>query len=238
MTSGLITRFRSLALVTSLLCASAAAAQEPARMSARIIGIERYTTKEAARVDSAVSLAVQVVNLPAFRAAVLAYGGGDARRSFVERDGRPLAMSNAEVLAAFGQAAEEFAPEQDREMDLHLIGKNRFLGWPFGWPGYPVGYVDSAKDPYIYSYRTWVRDNGVADVAGHVVHEWTHKLGFVHDYADTRTRPCSVPYALGNLVVFFATQLRAAPGSAVRAPDPAKQGEEGLVACEVPHPPA
>ncbi|MBF0298718.1 MAG: hypothetical protein HQK51_08360 [Oligoflexia bacterium] len=39
-----------------------------------------------------------------------------------------------------------------------------------------------------------------AQIAGNFVHEWCHKLGFIHDYNRTARRAYSVPYAVGYIV--------------------------------------
>jgi hypothetical protein len=205
-------------------------------MTARIVSINKYSAKEIARIDTAVALAVHVINLPQFREAVLGYGGNDPTRSFVERSAQPLGMSNQDVWAAFTRAAEGYAQEPDGELDLHLVGKHRFLRWPWGWPGYPVGHGYDSDDPPIYTYHTWIRENSIAALAGHLVHEWTHKIDFVHDKADTETRPCSVPYVLGYQVEFFANQLRANNTAEVRAPNSSIERERHLVYCDTPHP--
>lgn len=180
----------------------------PPPMTATLVSIERYSARERVRIDSALVLVRKVINHPEFRAAVLAYGAGEPGRSFVEKDGRTLTSSNEEVWATFTRAAEGYDSVPDGDMDLHLVGKHRFLRWPFGMPGYPVGFGNGEEDPPIYTYHTWLRENSENAIAGHIVHEWTHKIGYEHDFNYRPNRPCSVPYALGEMVVHFAKQLQ------------------------------
>lgn len=40
---------------------------------------------------------------------------------------------------------------------------------------------------------------GVCSVANNLAHEWTHKIGFGHDYNPNKLRPFSVPYSLNSI---------------------------------------
>ena len=209
--------------------ASAQAAAPP--MTATLVSVQQYSEWERARIDSALVLVRQVINHPAFRDAVLAYGGGEPGRSFVDDEGRTLASSNREVWETFTRAAEGYEPVPDGEMDLYLVGKHQFLRWPFAWPAYPVGHGYGDKSRPIYTYHTWLRGNSVNDLAGHIVHEWSHKIGYDHEGDYTDNRPCSVPYALGRMVVHFSAQLQAGVELAI----PANGTGSDLLRCNAPH---
>lgn len=69
-----------------------------------------------------------------------------------------------------------------------------------------VGYT------YPYTEKVWVNSNffswyPFADVAANVVHEWTHKLGFEHDFNNTVSRNYSVPYAVGTIVAELIREM-------------------------------
>lgn len=100
-------------------------------------------------------------------------------------------MNNEEVYNAIMAGNEVLVPGDDEEMDLNvtLYFKNNGT----------VGYTYPNKN------QIWVNDKFFANftlgkVAANVVHEWTHKLGFEHDFNRTTQRNFSVPYGVGTII--------------------------------------
>ena len=65
--------------------------------------------------------------------------------------------------------------------------------------------ITSSDVARVIPNRVWTNDkffttNSLGKVAGNIVHEWTHKLGFEHDFNSTARRNYSVPYAVGNII--------------------------------------
>ena len=53
--------------------------------------------------------------------------------------------------------------------------------------------------------KIWVNNKffagfSLGKVAANVTHEWTHKLGFGHDFNRTTRRNSSVPYGVGTII--------------------------------------
>lgn len=108
-----------------------------------------------------------------------------------------LGLNNQQVFEKLYAGKEFYDSEIDYTADLYLyrvkknkplIRKNRAIG--FGNPG----------ENEIYTYSWWLDDATDSEYAGHIAHEWAHKIGFDHSFNNTNTRDFSVPYAFGNIV--------------------------------------
>ncbi len=53
---------------------------------------------------------------------------------------------------------------------------------------------------YSYYFRNSLSSNNKHDIVGHLAHEWSHTLGFLHKNKPHDNRSKTVPYAFGNLV--------------------------------------
>lgn len=58
-----------------------------------------------------------------------------------------------------------------------------------------VGYRNPPK-PDIYFNRYFHNNYGVCATASNAAHEWSHSIGYDHDYEPTARRPYSVPYSI------------------------------------------
>jgi hypothetical protein len=109
------------------------------------------------------------------------------KNSFVDNQG----LTNEEIYEVLMLGAETLIPEKDGEMDVDitLYYKNNST----------VGYT------YPDTNRIWVNDKffatySLGKVAANVVHEWSHKVGFEHDFSRTEKRNFSVPYGVGTII--------------------------------------
>lgn len=111
------------------------------------------------------------------------------KRQFVDNKG----LSNERIYQILINGAETLVPGIDNEMDVELeLYTSNFTS--------TVGYT------YPNVIRIWMNTKyfntyTVAQVAGNVFHEWTHKLGFDHASSYSKARDYSVPYGLGYLMV-------------------------------------
>ena len=147
-----------------------------------------YTTSERAKLDQATKLIGTVLNSREFRDAVLSntYAG---KPGFADETRSPR-----EIYDAIRAAKENFTSEADGEVDLNVNLKT------FSWfQRKTVGYTTPDSDT-ITTNRRFFSGYDAPEVAGHLAHEWLHKLGFEHDFKATADRPYSVPYKLGDLV--------------------------------------
>lgn len=96
--------------------------------------------------------------------------------------------SNKEIYDMIHSGADKFNRESDNDIDVHLT---MYYSWKR-----TIGYT------YPSTYFTWInrkffRGFNEASVAGNVIHEYMHNLGFGHISAKDHD---SVPYAIGYLV--------------------------------------
>jgi hypothetical protein len=137
-------------------------------------------------------LVEMIINSPAFKSRVLGftYSGN---RVFVQNNG----MSNSQIYEYLMNGAERF-PQQtevDHEMDYDLV-----LYRPKWYQSKNVLGYTSQDTNIIHINRNFFNDAEVNQIAMNLVHEWTHKMGFGHDYKRTSRRPYSVPYGIGYIV--------------------------------------
>ncbi len=71
-----------------------------------------------------------------------------------------------------------------------------------------VGY-GNPEEKEIYTYKNWFNDLlDEKEYAAHIIHEWTHKLGFDHAFSKyARKREYSVPYAVGDIFKIVADKM-------------------------------
>jgi hypothetical protein len=147
-----------------------------------------YSTTERQKLDQATKLMADVLNSKEFRDAVLS-AEFDGKPGFASDDRSP-----AEVYATIRAAKENYTDAADGEVDLNLNLEN------FSWfQRNVVGYTTESSDT-LTTNRKFFSGYDATEVAGHLAHEWLHKLGFEHDFKATARRPDSVPYELGELV--------------------------------------
>ena len=158
----------------------------PMRVSlGRVTG---YTAAERQKLDGATKLMADVLNSREFRDAV--FGAEFAGKPGFASDTR----SPQEVYATIRAAKENYTDGADGEVDLNLKLEN------FSWfQRHTVGYATESSDT-LTTNRRFFSGFDQNEVAGHLAHEWLHKLGFEHDFQSTARRPDSVPYELGELV--------------------------------------
>lgn len=100
-------------------------------------------------------------------------------------------LTNEEIYQKLMTGREDLLPEEDQELDLDMT----------------LYYRNNSTVGYTYpdTIRIWVNDKffsnySLGQVAANAVHEWTHKVGFTHDFRNNPDRPFSVPYAIGSIV--------------------------------------
>ena len=154
---------------------------------------QNFTEKELAKLTLAIPLIQKVVNSPAFKEEILFFKFKNEFKFFDTN------LSNARVFSTFMGGRQYNETEDDYELDIDLtIYHSRWSS--------TVGYT------YPNTVRTWVNRKffssyGLAEIAGNVVHEYCHKLGFEHSVQPTPSRKYSVPYAVGNIVEGLATRF-------------------------------
>lgn len=147
-----------------------------------------YSATEQQKLAQATTLMVAVLNSREFRDEVLG-AQFEGQPGFADESRSPQ-----EIYAAIRAAKENFTDAADGEVDLNVSLEN------FSWfQRHTVGYTTPQSDT-LTTNRRFFGSFTPAEVAGHLSHEWLHKLGFEHDFAATADRPYSVPYAVGEVI--------------------------------------
>lgn len=147
--------------------------------------LTNFKPKDEEKVRRAIEIIREVIKSVEFKEKVLnfEYAG---KKSFVDTK-----LTNQEVYQSLLKASEDLRPEVDHEMDLELelyYSRKNVVGYT---------YPNVLR---IWMNRKYFDVYTPAQVAGNIFHEWTHKLGFEHDYRYTVSRDASVPYAIGYLI--------------------------------------
>lgn len=152
------------------------------------VSLTNFSESQEDKVLRAIEMIKKVMKTKDFKERVynFTYNG---KRQFVDNKG----LTNEQIYQILIDGAETLIPEVDNEMDLDLeLYTSNFTS--------TVGYT------YPNVLRIWMNTKyfnsySVAQVAGNVFHEWTHKLGFDHASSYSKSRDSSVPYGLGYLMV-------------------------------------
>lgn len=108
-------------------------------------------------------------------------------------------LSNQEVLAKILSGSETLSPEEDHEADIQIELDN-------SWSRNVIGYTYPTT-PWQWIYAKFFHNWSAEEIAGNIMHEWLHKIGFDHEYQYTYNREYSVNYALGYACEEFAKRV-------------------------------
>lgn len=145
-----------------------------------------FSATQEEKMREALRRAEIVLNSEEFKQRVLDFTW-NGERQFNDNNGQ----SNEEIYETIMKGAETLLPEIDYEADLDITLYYKLSS--------TVGYT------YPDTTRVWVNSrffNGYnyGQVAANAIHEWTHKLGYGHDYNNNSDRPYSVPYGIGGII--------------------------------------
>lgn len=145
-----------------------------------------FTDSQAQKYQEAISILKRVIGSEEFRHRVLSYSYNNCKQ-FADNKG----MTNLEIYQSILEAAEELYPSKNNAIDLQVelyYADNSVIGYTDPW------YTQ------IFVNLKFFNQYAPASVAGNLMHEWLHKLGYDHDVAKTAKRPYSVPYAVGYIL--------------------------------------
>jgi hypothetical protein len=145
-----------------------------------------FTPEQELKMREALKRLKIVINSTAFKERVLnhTYQGV---RTFYDNEG----LTNEEIYEAIMLGSEDLNPGDNEtiDIDITLYFRNNST----------VGYT------YPNVNKIWVNNKffagfSLGKVAANVAHEWTHKIGFGHDFNRTTRRNFSVPYGVGTII--------------------------------------
>lgn len=164
------------------------------------------TMRQEEKTKDAVSLIERVVNSDAFRDAVLKYGYERhyskgwlwSKKWYTEWvDGFTSTKETpAQVYARImsGITQDESTPDQELDFRVEVLN---------GGNGRVIGYTSHPYDR-TYTYAWVFNDYSIAELAGHLAHEYFHRVHYSHSSASDHN---SVPYAVGYIVEKIGKQM-------------------------------
>ncbi len=147
----------------------------------------RMTRLKEQKLHHAVELLRLIFASPEFRERIL-------RHRYLGRYGFHMnkGESNRELYEKILNGGEKLSPHQNNAMDVEVELYSDFESQVLGYT-YP-------RSRRIWMNTKYFNRHTPAEIAGHLVHEWLHKLGYDHERKRSSRRRYSVPYAVGNIV--------------------------------------
>ncbi len=154
----------------------------------------RMTKPKERKLHQAVELLRLVFASSEFRKQILLhrYRG---RYGFYMNDGE----SNRVLYAKILDGVEKLYPYQNNAMDVEVELYADFESKVMGYT-YP-------RTRRIWMNTKYFNRHTTPEIAGHLVHEWLHKLGYDHERQLSPRRRYSVPYAVGTIVKKIGRQI-------------------------------
>ena len=137
-----------------------------------------YTAEQKAKLADAAKYIALIMNSQEFKKAIL------EREKFTNT----LGLTNAKIYDKLFKGAEALSPAENYQMDLKVkmyYSRRRTVGYTYETS--LIVYTNS-------KFHSWYT---ACEVASNAVHEWSHKLGFMHSSASDSE---SVPYSLNDVV--------------------------------------
>jgi hypothetical protein len=140
------------------------------------------------RMMDAIEMVRVIVNSDEFKEMIIGHLDENGNQTYTRNEG----MSNEEIYNFLMEGREVLDQDSPGEMNLYI---KRYRPW---WPWSKViGYTKIGKSKFMYvNWRKYKYFDSV-EMAGNIVHEWIHLMGFRHDSARDHD---SVPYAVGYII--------------------------------------
>lgn len=177
-------------LVLTMCVPAMAQAQQPLLMNIR--SAENFSNQQYNKLMQAKELVEMIINSAAFKSRVLSFSSNGVQ-GFVQNNG----MSNQQIFDYLMSGAEKYPAQTvaDHFMDYDLV-----LYKPKWYQSKKVLGYTSQDTSIIHINKKFFSDAEINQIAMNLVHEWTHKMGFGHDFKRTARRPSSVPYGIGYII--------------------------------------
>lgn len=143
------------------------------------------------------------INSEEFKQRVLNYSyedRGQKINNFKSPETEGKSMNRREIYEYIMSGRDKFNKEADKDIDIKISLYHK------RWSS-AIGYT------YPNTWKTWInfkffKNFSDADVAGNIIHEYMHNLGFDHDFNWNSTRKHTVPYAIGTIIREIAEKIK------------------------------
>lgn len=146
------------------------------------------------KIDEATFLLKKVIQTDEFKKQIIfhRYGG---KRTFSFNSG----LSNVQIYKTILAGAEKLNSFENNTLDAEIDFFHKHDSNVIGFTKRNTHKIWINKK-YFYKFNP-------AQLAGHLMHEWLHKLGFSHEVERTSRRKYSVPYSVGKIVKKLSTEI-------------------------------
>jgi len=97
-------------------------------------------------------------------------------------------------------AGERYKPEPNNAADIYWYAKKKSFWKRIRGKCNTIGYGYPGEKK-IYTFTCLIdEEDSMAELVGHIAHEWSHKVGFVHQAKYHPEIYSTVPYVFGHLV--------------------------------------
>lgn len=166
-------------------------------LKVNLVQSTNYTPEQLTVLEGVFAIIEKQINSAAFEKAVREFKT-NGRLTFDYKRGLFWSFpsyTNDQVFDIIMQANEIPGNIANGQIDLYLVLEP-------GNDGQNLGY-GNAGEKEIHTYSDYFGTAKPGELANHFVHEWCHKLGFLHAqylWLDADRDTSSVPYAIGNLI--------------------------------------
>lgn len=146
----------------------------------------------------AIEVFKQVMNAPDFKKKLL------KKKFYYDRKEDPNKdLTTAEIVNKIFRGEEKFKKDADFRANIYWIVKECERPKNQKRPALGAGL---RENPFFFYTNSWFIDDPKKfnNLVGHLAHEWSHKLGFMHEEKHHKKRPGTVPYSFGYLVATYA----------------------------------
>lgn len=153
-----------------------------------------FSKEDIQKVEKAITIIKKIINSDEFHDLVLEYTFQGSKtfndnNKYTNEEVYQLILLGSEIIG--NRAANN---TMDVELELYEDG-SKTIGYTF------------PHTTRIWMNRKYFNRYTPAQVAGNLMHEWMHKLGFSHSLKWNKDREHSVPYAIGYLIEDLAEKL-------------------------------
>jgi len=172
-----------------------AAAQTLPKFSVREAQLTTIDTDDREKMLKAMKIFEQVINDPDFQKELL------TQKFLFDLPNDPMRhLTTKQIVDTLYSGKEWYDPVVDNTADIYWICNKRKHKPPFSTA---IGY-GLPTDSTIHTYIYFVRNASLSEIANNLAHEWSHKVGFDHEFKDHKDRDQTVPYLFGDLVEKYA----------------------------------